>query len=124
MGGLSGGNQQKVVLSRWLRHRLKVLLLDDPTQGVDVGARAEIHELIAGVAREGMAVLIASSDHEELALLCDRVLIMNHGRVQQALHAPGVTADRITVGTVSAGGRDTRDIAASPADSSTGGRAT
>jgi ribose transport system ATP-binding protein len=122
MGSLSGGNQQKVILSRWLRHRLKVLLLDDPTQGVDVGARAEIHELIVQVAREGMSVLIASSDHEELALLCHRVVIMSRGSTQQTLYAPDVTADHITVCTVSAGGRDTE---ASPTtDRPTGGRST
>ena len=121
MGSLSGGNQQKVVLARWLRHPLKVLLLDDPTQGVDVGARAEIHELIVQVAREGMSILIASSDHEELALLCHRVVIMSRGSMQQTLHAPGLTADHITVCTVSAGGRDRE---ASPADRPAGGRAT
>jgi ABC-type sugar transport system ATPase subunit len=75
----SGGNQQKIVLAKWLRNEPKVLLMDEPTQGVDVGAKAGIFELIANAATAGAGVLICSSDAKELALICDRVLVMRDG---------------------------------------------
>ena len=77
----SGGNQQKGVLAKWLRARPRVLLLDEPTQGVDVGAKAAIYELILTAKREGAGVLLCSSDTKELVTLCDRVLILKDGRV-------------------------------------------
>jgi ribose transport system ATP-binding protein len=97
---LSGGNQQKVVLARWLRQAPKVLILDDPTQGVDVGAKAEIHCLIDDAAAQGMAILILSSDHDELTRLCHRVVVLRAGRVVDELHAASLTTDRLTACTV------------------------
>src|SRR4051794_29059065 len=78
---LSGGNQQKVVLARWLLRQCKVLLLDEPTRGVDVGAKAEIYKVIADLAGEGLGVVVVSSELSELAGLCTRVLIMREGAV-------------------------------------------
>ena len=76
---LSGGNQQKVVLGKWLLREPKVLLLDEPTRGVDVGAKAEIHALLERMAADGLAVLVVSSDLRELMSLCDRMLVMSRG---------------------------------------------
>lgn len=81
VGNLSGGNQQKVVVSKWLSIGPKVLLLDEPTQGIDVGAKAEIYQLIDKLAREGMGVIVVSSDMMEILNLCDTVLIMRSGKI-------------------------------------------
>ena len=94
-GRLSGGNQQKVVIGRWLARRPKVLILDEPTRGVDVGARAEIHRLIRRLAVEGMAVLAISSEPDELPDLCDRVLVMAEGRIVKELTGNAVTREEI-----------------------------
>jgi ribose transport system ATP-binding protein len=86
VAALSGGNQQKVVLARSLRLGPSVLLLDEPTQGVDVGARSEVHRIIERAVAGGMAVLIASTDSDELVRLSDRVLVMQGGLVVRTLH--------------------------------------
>lgn len=93
---LSGGNQQKVVLARWLSLNPRLLLLDEPTQGVDVGARAEIYQLIRRTASEGAAVVVVTSDFEELAQLCDRILILRGGDVAAELAGDDVTTHKIT----------------------------
>lgn len=78
---LSGGNQQKVVLSKWLMTRPRVLLLDEPTRGIDVGAKAQIYELICDLAQEGIAVVMISSELPELVGMCDRFVVLSEGRV-------------------------------------------
>jgi ribose transport system ATP-binding protein len=78
---LSGGNQQKVVLARWLLRRCRVLLLDEPTRGVDVATKAELYRLICDLAKEGLGVLVVSSELEELVGICSRVLVMREGEV-------------------------------------------
>jgi ribose transport system ATP-binding protein len=93
---LSGGNRQKVLLARWLRGEPRVLLLDEPTQGVDVGARAEIHRLIRAAVASGAAAIVVSSDHEELEQLCDRVVVLADGRVVAELGPGEVGAARIS----------------------------
>lgn len=96
MATLSGGNQQKVVLARWLQQRPRVLLLDQPTQGVDVAARAQIHGFIRAAAHEGTAIVVVSSDFEELALLSDRALVLDSGRIVAELHRPHIDRHRLT----------------------------
>ena len=91
----SGGNQQKIVLARWLLSNPKVLLLHEPTQGVDAGAKKEIFELIRDVADAGSAVVLFSSDTEEVANVCHRVVIMRHGRVSGELRREQLSEDVI-----------------------------
>ncbi|WP_205699409.1 sugar ABC transporter ATP-binding protein [Conexibacter sp. SYSU D00693] len=88
---LSGGNQQKVVLARWLLRECRVLLLDEPTRGVDVATKAELYRLIADLARAGLGVLMVSSELEELAGLCTRVLVMREGEVVAELDGEQAT---------------------------------
>ena len=95
IGQLSGGNAQKVVLARWLRLRPKLLILDEPTQGVDPGAREDIYASLAELAAAGCAVVVCSSDSTELARICTRVLVLVRGQVVTQLDAP-VEADAIT----------------------------
>lgn len=91
----SGGNQQKIVVAKWLRNEPKVLLLDEPTRGVDVGAKAGIFELIARAAAAGAGVLISSSDTKELALICDRVLVMRDGELVAEVNKPDLSEARL-----------------------------
>ena len=102
MGKFSGGNQQKAVLARWLRTGPRVLLLDEPTQGVDVGAKAAIYHQIAEAAGEGVAVLIASSDAEELVHLCDRVIVLRAGMMSAELAGANLTVERLVAETLGA----------------------
>ena len=91
VGLLSGGNQQKVVFGKWLARGPKVLILDEPTRGVDVGAKAEIYALIDELAGRGVAVWMITSDMEELLGMSDRVVVMHEGRL-----AGELTRDRLT----------------------------
>jgi ribose transport system ATP-binding protein len=95
MWTLSGGNQQKVILARWLKLNPGLLILDEPTQGVDVGAKEQIYELVEQAVETGVAVVVASSDTDELERLCDRVLIFRRGRVDAELEDAGVNKSAI-----------------------------
>src|SRR5690606_35711431 len=100
-GSLSGGNQQKVVLARWLLTGPRVLLLDEPTKGVDIGAKHDIHRLIRDEAATGMACLVVSSDLPELLALADRIVVMKEGRVQGEVLAGASEADVMHLATTS-----------------------
>ncbi len=78
---LSGGNQQKVLIGRWLLTKPRILILDEPTRGIDVGAKAEIHRLISQLARQGVAVMMISSEMPEVLGMSDRIMVMHEGRV-------------------------------------------
>jgi ribose transport system ATP-binding protein len=95
---LSGGNQQKAVLAKWLQIRPRVLLLDQPTQGVDVQAREQIFAAIREAADGGTAVLCASADYEELAAICDRLLVLARGVIVRELTGSQLTKDAIAEG--------------------------
>jgi ABC-type sugar transport system ATPase subunit len=92
---LSGGNQQKVVLGKWLTTKPRLLMLDEPTRGVDVGAKAEIYRLLFDAARDGIGILASSSEIPELLTLCDRILVMFRGRVVASLRREEATEAKI-----------------------------
>jgi ribose transport system ATP-binding protein len=95
IASLSGGNQQKVVLAKWFQMEPKLILLDEPTQGVDIGARQNVFRHIAEAAKAGAAVLCASSDYEQLAAICSRVLIFAAGRVVATLEGAEISKEAI-----------------------------
>lgn len=95
VASLSGGNQQKVVLGKWLRTNPKVLVLDEPTQGVDVAAKAAIYKLVGEAAEAGASVLVCSSEVEEMVEVCERILVLRDGRVCAELAGQSLTSDRV-----------------------------
>jgi len=103
MGGLSGGQQQKVILGRWLGSTPSVLVADDPTRGIDIGARREIHRLVREIADSGSAVLMTSSDDHELAEVCDRVIVVYRGERVVELYGADVTEQKISDASVRSG---------------------
>jgi ribose transport system ATP-binding protein len=96
MGTLSGGNQQKVVLARWLNRNPRILLLDEPTQGVDVNARAEIYSMISKAVGGGCSVLLVTSDFEELSRVADRAIVLSGGRAVAELRGTDLDPVRLT----------------------------
>jgi len=93
----SGGNQQKIVMAKWLRNQPRVLLLEEPTQGVDIGAKVGIYEAVEAAAQAGTAVLVCSSDDKELLRLCDRVLVLRDGRPAAELSGAELTEHRLVL---------------------------
>jgi ribose transport system ATP-binding protein len=95
IGSLSGGNQQKVMFGKALRLNPKLLLLDEPTQGIDVGAKDQIHALIDNASNDGVATLVASTDTDELVRLCHHVIVLINGRIAATLSGADITAEHI-----------------------------
>ncbi|MGI4748114.1 MAG: sugar ABC transporter ATP-binding protein [Janthinobacterium lividum] len=108
---LSGGNQQKVVFGKWMGLAPTVAILDEPTRGVDVGAKEEIYELIESLAKDGIAILVISSEMEELVRLCDRILSVYEGRIVAELSGDAITPERVARSYLSDAG-DAQEIAA------------
>ena len=96
LGSFSGGNQQKILFGKWLRCQPGVLLLDEPTQGVDIAARSELHQHILLAAHSGTAVVVASSDVDELEALCTRVLVLRGGAITAELTGPEISVERVS----------------------------
>jgi inositol transport system ATP-binding protein len=92
---LSGGNQQKLVLAKWLVGNVKILIMDEPTRGIDVGAKAEIHRLMDKFAHEGMAIIMISSELPEIVGMSDRVVVMHEGRINGILSRTEATQETI-----------------------------
>lgn len=92
---LSGGNQQKVVLAKWLGTDCRIIILDEPTRGVDVGAKVEIYNLINELAAAGLAIIVISSEMMEIIGICDRVLVMRAGKIQGVLEKDQLTEENI-----------------------------
>lgn len=95
IAGLSGGNQQKIALAKWLARRCRILILDEPTRGVDVSAKAEIHRLIGDLAGRGHGILLISSEMPELLALSTRVLVMREGRCAGELTRAQATQENV-----------------------------
>ena len=95
IGNLSGGNQQKVILGKWLLTQPDILLLDEPTRGIDVGAKFEIYQLMNELAGEGKGIIMVSSEMPELLGICDRILVMSNGRQSGIFDAKGVSQVQI-----------------------------
>ena len=93
---LSGGNQQKVVLARWMEAHVKLLILEEPTIGVDVGAKADIYHLLQSSLRKGLAVLLISSDFEEVERICHRALVFSRGQVAAEIPGHALTVAALT----------------------------
>jgi L-arabinose transport system ATP-binding protein len=92
---LSGGNQQKSIVARWLARKPRVLILDEPTKGIDVGAKAEIYKLVCGLARQGIGIVVVSSELPEIIGLCDRILVMKEGRICGELSRGEATEEKV-----------------------------
>jgi rhamnose transport system ATP-binding protein len=95
IGELSGGNQQKAILARWLLTDPSVLILDEPTRGIDIGVKSEFYDMIGELAASGRAILLISSELPELLALCDRVLVMSEGRITANLARAEATQESI-----------------------------
>nr|WP_279388742.1 ATP-binding cassette domain-containing protein [Hydrogenispora ethanolica] len=92
---LSGGNQQKVMLGKWLATHPKVVFMDEPTRGIDVGAKAELHSLLRDLSKQGIGVVLISSELPEIIGMCDRVLVMREGRINGELTGDSITEENI-----------------------------
>jgi rhamnose transport system ATP-binding protein len=111
VSSLSGGNQQKVVLAKWLSRQPRLLIVDEPTRGIDVGTKAEVHRLLSALATEGVAVLVISSELPEVLSVADRILVMREGRLVSTLDHDNASEERIiaaATGQAAANGRPER----------------
>jgi rhamnose transport system ATP-binding protein len=95
VGALSGGNQQKVVLAKWLASKPRVLILDEPTRGIDIGAKVEVHRIISELAASGLGIILISSDLPEVLAMSDRIIVLHEGRVTAEIPHERATEERV-----------------------------
>jgi len=95
VGALSGGNQQKVVLAKWLASKPRVLILDEPTRGIDIGAKVEVHRIISELAASGLGIVLISSDLPEVLAMSDRILVLHEGRITAEIPRDRATEERV-----------------------------
>jgi rhamnose transport system ATP-binding protein len=115
---LSGGNQQKVVVGKWLATRPRLLIVDEPTRGVDVGAKAEIHRLMSQLAQQGLGILMISSELPEVLGMSDRILVMREGRIVAEFSREEATQENVGAAMMSVPGKVAADLASAPAEGS------
>jgi rhamnose transport system ATP-binding protein len=108
---LSGGNQQKVVVAKWLATRPRVLILDEPTRGIDVAAKAEVHRIIADLAAQGLGIVLISSDLPEVLAMADRIIVMHEGRITAELAGAGATEEQVMTAATGQRAADVADAA-------------
>jgi inositol transport system ATP-binding protein len=92
---LSGGNQQKVVIAKWVARQPRILIVDEPTRGIDIGAKAEVHTLLNGLAEKGVAIIVVSSDLPEVLAISDRVVVLKEGRISTILTRTDATQESV-----------------------------
>ena len=95
LGQLSGGNQQKVVIAKWLATKPRVIVLDEPTKGIDIGSKAAVHEFMTELAAQGLAVILVSSEIPEVLGMSDRVVVMREGRIVGTFEREGLTPEKL-----------------------------
>ena len=95
VGALSGGNQQKVVIARWLNHHCKILIFDEPTRGIDVGAKAEIYRLMRELTSDGYSIILISSELPEITGMCDRVAVFRQGAIVALLEGASIHSSEV-----------------------------
>ena len=122
VGALSGGNQQKVVLAKWLASKPKVLILDEPTRGIDIGAKVEVHRIISELAASGLGIILISSDLPEVLAMSDRILVLHEGRITAEIPRDRATEERVMfAATGSADGGDASMASGATGSGGTGG---
>ena len=95
VGALSGGNQQKVVLAKWLASKPRILILDEPTRGIDIGAKVEVHRIISELAASGLGIILISSDLPEVLAMSDRIIVLHEGRITAEIPRARATEERV-----------------------------
>jgi rhamnose transport system ATP-binding protein len=105
-GTLSGGNQQKVLLAKWLIPAPRIVILDQPTRGIDVGAKAEIHRVVSHLAAEGIAVILIGDDAEEVMAMADRILVFRNGRITREVERDAFDREAILMAAAHAAAED------------------